>query len=114
MEVQDRTPLLRPAQAAAFLCVSTRTLRRYLRSGQLPSYRLPSGQLRISEAALEGLLVETAKRGARAKVPAPARRECLAPGRAPLTRQARPGQPLFFDTSPAALSSLRASHGRAA
>lgn len=114
MEVQARTPLLRPAQAAAFLCVSPRTLRRYLRSGELASYRLPSGQLRISEAALEGLLVEGAERGARARRPAPSRRECLAPQLAPVAGQAHPGQPLFFDTSPAALSSLRASHGRAA
>ncbi len=116
MKVKDPTPLLRPAQAAAFLCVSTRTLRRYLRSGALASYRLPSGQLRISEAALEGLLVESAKRGTRAKrpAPAPARRECLASERPPASRQARSGQPLLFDTSPAALSSLRASHGGAA
>jgi excisionase family DNA binding protein len=113
MEVQDRTPLLRPAQAAALLCVSTRTLRRYLRSGALASYRLPSGQLRISEAALEGLLVESAKRGTRAKRPAPSRHECLPRGLAHAPGQAGSGQPLFFDTSPAALSSLRASHGRA-
>ena len=121
MKVKDRTPLLRPAQAAAFLCVSTRTLRRYLRSGALASYRLPSGQLRISEAALEGLLVESAKRGTRAKKPAPvpSRRECLALGHAPVTRsQARSGQArssdFFFDTSSAALSSLRTNHGGAA
>jgi|SRR5580692_9814988 excisionase family DNA binding protein len=114
MEVQDRTPLLRPAQAAAFLCVSTRTLRRYLRSGALASYRLPSGQVRISEAALEGLLVESAKRGTRAKKLRPARRECLAAEQAPVSRQARSGQPIFFDTSPAALSSLRTAHGGAA
>jgi excisionase family DNA binding protein len=114
MKVKDRTPLLRPAQAAAFLCVSPRTLRRYLRSGALASYRLPSGQLRISEAALEGLLVESAKRSTRAKRPAPARRECLVAERAPVSGQARSGQPLFFDTSPAALSSLRSAHGGAA
>jgi len=118
MKVKDRTPLLRPAQAAAFLCVSPRTLRRYLRSGALASYRLPSGQLRISEAAIEGLLVESAKRGTGAKrprpEPRPARRECLASERAPMARQARSGQPLFFDTSPAALSSLRKAHGGAA
>jgi excisionase family DNA binding protein len=126
MEVQDKAPLLRPAQAAAILSVSTRTLRRYLSSGVLASYRLPSGQLRISEAALEGLLVESAKPGARAKKPAPApsRRECLALGHAPVTSQAlsgqarsgqaRPGQSLSFDTSSAALSSLRANHGGAA
>lgn len=113
MEVQDRTPLLRPAQAAAFLCVSTRTLRRYLRSGALPSYRLPSGQLRISEAALEGMLQEHATRGARAKGPGPARRECMVAERAPAQRQTRPGH-IFFDTSPEALSSLRAAQGAGA
>jgi excisionase family DNA binding protein len=109
MEVQDRTPLLRPAQAAAFLCVSPRTLRRYLRSGALPSYRLPSGQLRISEAALEGMLQEHAPRGARAKKPGPARRECLTPERAATQTQARSGH-FFFDTSPEVLSSLRSAH----
>jgi excisionase family DNA binding protein len=119
MEVQDKAPLLRPAQAAAILSVSTRTLRRYLRSGALASYRLPSGQLRISEAALEGLLVESGKRGTRASrasrpVPVPSGHECLTRERAPVTGPARSGQPLFFDTSSAALSSLRAVHGGSA
>jgi excisionase family DNA binding protein len=108
MKVNDRTPLLRPAQAAAFLCVSTRTLRRYLRSGALASYRLPSGQVRISTSALEALLERQAKPATRAKKRGPARRECRLPKRVPLTAQSRSGH-LFFDTSPETLSALRSA-----
>lgn len=112
---------MRPAEAAAYLAVSTRTLRRYLAAGALRAHRLPSGQVRIPAAALEELLAGGARRDPRrAPPPAPASvardARCL-PRRdragAPPRAACRPGRPLF-DTSPEALATLRAVQGAAA
>jgi excisionase family DNA binding protein len=103
--MEDRTPLMRPAEAAAYLAVSTRTLRRYLAAGALRAHRLPSGQVRIPEAALEELLREASCRR-----PASAPPSALGGSR---PRACRPGRPLF-DTSPQALAALRAAQGAVA
>jgi excisionase family DNA binding protein len=51
------TRVLRVVAAAAAIGVSTKTLRRYIRSGKLPATRLPSGHYRIDEADLLALRV---------------------------------------------------------
>lgn len=49
--------MLTPAQAAEYLGVHVRTLRRYIRDGRLQrSAILPSGHARYSRADLEALL----------------------------------------------------------
>lgn len=113
---------MRPAEAAAYLAVSTRTLRRYLATGALRAHRLPSGQVRIPAAALEELLAGGAGRGSRrSPTLAPAASACAAaclPRRgagaaSPRGAACRPGRPLF-DTSPEALAALRAAQGAVA
>jgi excisionase family DNA binding protein len=119
--MEDRTPLMRPAEAAAYLAVSTRTLRRYLAAGALRAHRLPSGQVRIPEAALDELLAGGARGGPRRTSPlapaVPARAVTCLPRRdragAPPRAACRRGRPLF-DTSPEALATLRAIDGAAA
>jgi excisionase family DNA binding protein len=118
--MEDRTPLMRPAEAAAYLAVSTRTLRRYLAAGALRAHRLPSGQVRIPAAALEELLAGGGPGPRRTSALAPAASAraatCLPrPDRAgaPPRAACRPGRPLF-DTSPQALAALRAAQGAVA
>lgn len=56
------------AEAADYLGVTDRTLRRYVASGQLPAYRLGSRLLRFRQSDLDALLrpVPTAGGAARA------------------------------------------------
>lgn len=56
------------ADAADYLGVTERTLRRYVASGQLPAYRLGPRLLRFKQSDLDALLqpVPTAGGGARA------------------------------------------------
>ena len=49
------TTPLRSREAAALLGVSTRTLRRYISDGVVPTYRLPSGHVRIHPNVIEEL-----------------------------------------------------------
>ncbi len=113
---------MRPAEAAAYLAVSTRTLRRYLAAGALRAHRLPSGQVRIPADALEELLAGAAGPGSRRTSPlapaASARAATCMPRRgtgaaSPRGAACRPGRPLF-DTSPEALATLRAAQGAVA
>jgi len=48
--------LLTTAEAAQMLRVSQKTIARWVRLGQLPGVRLPSGQLRIKRAEVDKLL----------------------------------------------------------
>jgi excisionase family DNA binding protein len=48
--------LLTTAEAARMLRVSQKTIGRWVRLGQLPAVRLPSGQLRIKRAEVDRLL----------------------------------------------------------
>jgi excisionase family DNA binding protein len=48
--------LLTTAEAARMLRVSQKTIGRWVRLGQLPAVRLPSGQFRIKRAEVERLL----------------------------------------------------------
>ena len=45
--------LLTPREVGEHLGVSTSTVLRWTREGKLPGFRLPSGQIRYSEDALE-------------------------------------------------------------
>lgn len=105
--MQSRTPLLRPAEAAALLRVSTRTLRRYLDTGELACCRLPSGHVRITEEALDAML-ERGTRGTRERPRKASKRR--RPGALVTSARlsARRGRELF-DTSPEALAALRAT-----
>lgn len=47
--------LLTPAEAAARLRVTTKTLRRWALAGQIEAVRLPSGQMRYPADALPGV-----------------------------------------------------------
>jgi len=53
--VPDDT-LLTPAEAAARLGVTTKTLRRWALTGKLAAEQLPSGQLRYREHAIDAAL----------------------------------------------------------
>ena len=103
---------LKPAQAAEALGVSTRTIRRYINSGLLLAYSLPSGHRRIPMTAVEGCLEHGIKRqeAPRPRKSQPSHRPSPAPT---LTRRAKLGAegvtPLFFDTSEDALATLRAT-----
>lgn len=113
--MDDRFRLLRTREAADCLSVSTRTLRRYVAAGLLSAHRLPSGQLRFSEAALEAILGDEGQRGAQEHPPLGAPGRTTAPARrSAVVQRARrlaSGAPHFFDTSPEALAALReASH----
>jgi excisionase family DNA binding protein len=44
-----RRPVLSTAEVAALHNVDVKTVRRWVASGKLPAYRLPSGELRIYE-----------------------------------------------------------------
>ncbi len=107
------TTPLRSREAAALLGVSTRTLRRYISDGVVPTYRLPSGHVRIHPDVIEELTRPVGsqnehliiKRGWRER---PARKgaQRSRARRPPLgSDEPRPG---FFDTSPAALGALHA------
>lgn len=55
----DRTApphLLTTGETAARLCVSTETVRRWIRSGALAAVTLPSGHQRIRESDIDDLL----------------------------------------------------------
>ena len=52
----DSTDLLTTSQAAALLKVDRATIARWVRLGQLPAIRLPSGHWRIRRADVERLL----------------------------------------------------------
>ena len=111
------TTPLKSREAAALLGVSTRTLRRYISEGVVPTYRLPSGHVRIHPNVIEELTRPVGpqnkhlllKRGWRERpvrhdtqhqcAPPPERRPPL--GSAEL-------RPTFFDTSETALSMVRA------
>ena len=55
---QESDEWMTAAQAAKLLGVSAETLRRYVRLGQLPALRLPSGYIRIRRSEVEKLLRE--------------------------------------------------------
>jgi excisionase family DNA binding protein len=55
---QESAEWMTAAQAAKLLGVSAETLRRYVRLGQLPALRLPSGYIRIRRSEVEKLLRE--------------------------------------------------------
>jgi len=50
------TDYLTVNEAAARLRVSSRTIRRWIASGELEAFRLPSGVLRIPETAVQAIL----------------------------------------------------------
>ena len=52
--------LLTSSEAARMLRVSKATITRYVRLGQLPAIRLPSGHLRIRRREIEKLLQQDA------------------------------------------------------
>jgi excisionase family DNA binding protein len=53
--VRHESELLTPAEAATELRTSVGTLKRWLRSGQLPGVKLPSGEWRVAEGDLRAL-----------------------------------------------------------
>jgi excisionase family DNA binding protein len=55
-----RTPLLTAREVSDVLGVSTETVLRWTRRGELPAIRLPSGQIRFRESDLEGWIEERA------------------------------------------------------
>ncbi len=55
---QESAEWMTAAQAAKLLGVSAETLRRYVRLGQLPALRLPSGYIRIRRSEVDKLLRE--------------------------------------------------------
>ncbi len=114
------------------LGVSPRTVRRYVKSGDLAAYHLPSGHVRIPQVALQGLLERGAslsckRRGKAAGSLTPgystlaslsdverfvasqsngvSSRAC-ATGKGRSTLGATAAEPDFFDTSPATLAQL--------
>jgi hypothetical protein len=120
------TKPLCPSEAALALGVSTRTLRRYVREGLVPTYRLPSGHKRIHPRVIAELTEpvgpqnghilarrsrhERPTRPAQAKLVAPGERTSESTRRTPLGTEAEclPAPPVI-DTSPAALAALRES-----
>lgn len=52
----DKSDMLTTRQAAELLAVDRATVARYVRLGQLPAIRLPSGHIRIPKEAVERLL----------------------------------------------------------
>lgn len=48
----ERPNLLTVTETAVYCCVSTQTIRRWIRDGRLESVRLPSGRPRIPRQAL--------------------------------------------------------------
>jgi len=78
-------PLLTVKDAAAFLSVSPRTVRRLISDGELPSHKIGASR-RISASAVSALLEATAER----RRPHPARRDELS-WDAPAERKAAPG-----------------------
>ena len=102
--------------AAAELGVSTKTVRRYIASGELGCTTLPGGHYRISEADIRecferGLVAKHHPRN-RAEQPthAPKPRRPRRRRRAPLGQELPPSP---LDLSPAALDALRAQHAAA-
>ena len=57
------TRLLTAREVAAALGVSTETVLRWARRGDLPGFRLPSGQLRFRLEAIESWLADRQLRG---------------------------------------------------
>lgn len=55
---QESAEWMTAAQAAKLLGVSAETVRRYVRLGQLPALRLPSGYIRIRRSEVDKLLRE--------------------------------------------------------
>jgi excisionase family DNA binding protein len=104
---------LTTTQAAAFLGVSERTLRRYLALGLLSYGRLPGGHYRLREEALEAFL---ARRGSNEPrhPPQRARVSTQRPGASPRARRVAPaGRGIVaaeYDLSPASLAALRERH----
>jgi excisionase family DNA binding protein len=107
--MDDQFRLLRTREAAECLSVSTRTLRRYLAAGILTAHRLPSGQLRFREGALEALLSSDGCQRATQELGAPGQTTARAKDPKVVLRARRrdSGAPLNFDTSPEALAALR-------
>jgi excisionase family DNA binding protein len=56
-------PLLSARQVAEQLGVSTETILRWVRAGKIPAVRLPSGQVRFRDDALDGWIEERATPG---------------------------------------------------
>jgi excisionase family DNA binding protein len=52
------TPLLTLTEAAAYLKLSPRTLRRYVKDGKATARRLPGGDLRFRVEDLDALLTD--------------------------------------------------------
>jgi excisionase family DNA binding protein len=103
---------LTTAQAAAFLGVSERTLRRYLALGLLSYGRLPGGHYRLREETLEDFL---ARRGSNQQsYPRQRGRESTQhPGASPHARRIPPSRGTVateYDLSPASLAALRDRH----
>jgi excisionase family DNA binding protein len=113
------TKPLSSLEAACALGVSKRTMRRYISAGVVPTYRLPSGHVRIHPNVIEELTRPVGthnkhlliRRGWREK---PVRREGRSSQdeRGPLRKRrlplsAKESHPTFFDTSPEALGAVR-------
>ena len=113
------TKPLSSLEAACALGVSKRTMRRYISAGVLPTYRLPSGHVRIHPNVIEELTRPVGpqnkhllvRRGWRERPALKGDRssqgECgpLRKRRSPLS--AKEPQLMIFDTSPEALSVVR-------
>lgn len=56
----DKSDMLTTSQAAELLNVDRATIARWVRLGQLPAIRLPSGHWRVRRAEVEKLLREEA------------------------------------------------------
>jgi excisionase family DNA binding protein len=97
---------LTTTQAAAFLGVSERTLRRYLALGLLSYGRLPGGHYRLREETLEEFL---ARRGS--NDPSPPQRARVSTQRPGASPHARRGIVVAeYDLSSASLAALRERH----
>jgi excisionase family DNA binding protein len=103
---------LTAAEAATALGVCERTLRRYIRSGQIRSHRLPGGHYRIPQEAIDEFWNQHSPRPtnhSRRRADAPtARVEPNSPRRCQLA-----AQPHEYDLSTAHLAALRAARGPA-
>jgi excisionase family DNA binding protein len=113
------TKPLSSLEAACALGVSKRTMRRYISAGVVPTYRLPSGHVRIHPNVIEELTRPVGpqnkhlliRRGWRERPALKAggysHDDCgpLRKRRPPLS--AKESQATFFDTSPEALGAVR-------
>jgi hypothetical protein len=98
------------------LAISPRTLRRYIADGQVPTCRLPSGRVRIREAAIAALMMgeegtsagtSTRRRDVPPPTAGPHDSASRRARRLPLGERHPPA--LDFDTSPKALEEARAA-----